>query len=386
MKKASLVLIYLILAIPCQARIITVDDDGPADFNNIQAAIDDANDGDTVIVVEGTYAGPGNRDIDFLGKAITVRSTDPNDSAVVAATVIDCQYSGRGFEFHSGEGPSSVLAGLTITNGSRFQGGGIVCGYSSPKITNCVISNNVAYTSGNILGDGAGVLCFYSSATISNCIITGNQATGSGGGVYWGKGSPVISNCTISGNSSARGGGIYCLDCNMPVSNCILWGNTASKGPQIYLFELLVCPTITIFYSDIQGGQGQIYIDGCGTVNWGSGNIDVDPLFADAGGGDYHLQSQAGRWDPNSQSWVMDANTSVAIDAGDPASPIGYEPFPNGGVINMGVYGGTAEASKSYFGTTPCETIVAGDINGDCKVNFADFRLMSLHWLEDNTP
>lgn len=49
-------------------------DDGPADFNNIQAAIDDSNDGDTIIVADGTYTGLNNREIDFKGKAITVRS------------------------------------------------------------------------------------------------------------------------------------------------------------------------------------------------------------------------------------------------------------------------------------------------------------------------
>ena len=63
--------------------------------------------------------------------------------------------------------------------------------------------------------------------------------------------------------------------------------------------------------------------------------------------GDYHLKSQAGRWDPNSQSWVIDNITSPCIDAGDPNSPVGDEPEPNGGVVNMGAYGGTAEASKS---------------------------------------
>jgi alpha-tubulin suppressor-like RCC1 family protein len=59
------------------------------------------------------------------------------------------------------------------------------------------------------------------------------------------------------------------------------------------------------------------------------------------------LKSQAGRWDPNSQTWVRDDVTSPCIDAGDPNSPIGYEPFPNGGIVNMGAYGGTTEASKS---------------------------------------
>ena len=95
------------------------------------------------------------------------------------------------------------------------------------------------------------------------------------------------------------------------------------------------------------------------------------------------MKSQGGCWDANSASWVKDDVTSPCIDAGDPHSPIGLEPFPNGGIINIGAYGGTAEASKSYFGEPICETIVAGDINGDCKVNFWDLALMAGHWLEE---
>ena len=67
----------------------------------------------------------------------------------------------------------------------------------------------------------------------------------------------------------------------------------------------------------------------------------------------------------------------------DEKSPIGNETFPNGGIINMGAYGGTAEASKSYFSQPICGTIVAGDINGDCTVNFKDFAIMALHWLRE---
>jgi hypothetical protein len=134
-------------------------------------------------------------------------------------------------------------------------------------------------------------------------------------------------------------------------------------------------------------------------LGWKAENIQADPYFAEPGywdpngtpedinddfwvDGDYHLKSQAGRWDPNSQSWVKDDVTSPCIDAGEPMSPIGHEPFPNGGIINMGAYGGTAEASKSYFGEPICEVIIAGDINGDCKVDFADFVLMARHWLQ----
>ena len=123
----------------------------------------------------------------------------------------------------------------------------------------------------------------------------------------------------------------------------------------------------------------------------GIGNIGDDPCFADANNDDYHLRSQAGRWtsassvepDPNEGRWTRDEVTSPCIDAGDPVSPVGLEPFPNGGRVNMGAFGGTIEASKSYFGEPVCETIVAGDINGDCIVNFNDFAIIALHWLRD---
>ena len=77
------------MAIGCSAATFTIKADGSGDYPTIQAAIDDANDFDTVIVLPGTYTGAGNRDIDFLGKAITVRSTNPLDPNVVAGTNID---------------------------------------------------------------------------------------------------------------------------------------------------------------------------------------------------------------------------------------------------------------------------------------------------------
>ncbi|MGB2808290.1 MAG: hypothetical protein WBC22_11140, partial [Sedimentisphaerales bacterium] len=91
-------------------RTIYVDNNGPADFNNIQAAIDDSNDGDTIIVADGVYTGTGNRDIDFNGKAITVRSENGPENCI-----IDCQWLDYGFRFHSGEDNDSVLDGFTIT-------------------------------------------------------------------------------------------------------------------------------------------------------------------------------------------------------------------------------------------------------------------------------
>jgi len=108
---------------------------------------------------------------------------------------------------------------------------------------------------------------------------------------------------------------------------------------------------VTVKYSDIEGGQNGISVSGShSTFTWGQGNINEDPQFADVSNGDYHLKSQAGRWDASSESWVLDNVISPCIDAGDPNSPVAFEPSPNGAVINLGTYGGTPEASKSPSG------------------------------------
>ena len=78
--------------------------------------------------------------------------------------------------------------------------------------------------------------------------------------------------------------------------------------------------------------------------------------------------------------------TSSCIDAGDQMSLLGQEPFPNGGCVNLGAYGGTTQASKSYFGGAPCGSAIPGDINGDCHVDWDDFDIMLLHWTGDDRP
>ncbi|MHC4498856.1 MAG: outer membrane protein assembly factor BamB family protein, partial [Planctomycetota bacterium] len=276
MRNLVSICVFLLLLAPCAARTITVDDDGPADFNNIQAAIDDANDGDTVIVKDGVYKGVGNRDIDFKNKAITVRSTDPNDPNVVAATIIDCEDAGRGFDFHSGEDSSSVLAGFTITNGFASYGGGIYCHGSSPKISNCIISGNSATYSGggaycvkgtirgctisrnNAFGykyyDGGGGL-YLVEGTVTSCTISENSASRSvGGGIcsVW-YGSATINDCNISGNSaSEHGGGLYMCD---RVINCIISGNRAGMdGGGLYMCKHVANCAVTGNTAILDGG------------------------------------------------------------------------------------------------------------------------------------
>ena len=147
MRERILVLTLLLLAVPCRAEIIIVDDDGPADFNNIQAAIDYSSHWDTIYVLPGIYyTGYENHGICFRGKAITVRSVAPEYPYIVAATIIDCDANAsnphRGFIFQSGEDANSVLAGFTITNGYAGGGGGIyTTSNTDPMITNCIITS-----------------------------------------------------------------------------------------------------------------------------------------------------------------------------------------------------------------------------------------------------
>ncbi|MGB2985023.1 MAG: hypothetical protein WBE26_03995 [Phycisphaerae bacterium] len=203
-----------------ELHTITVCWDGSADYATIQEGIDAADYGDEVVVCDGTYTGWGNKELDFGGKAITVRSENGPDTCI-----IDCEYWGRGFFFHSGETGASVVDGFTISNGWPWDedGGGIYCYNSTPTITNCTISGNSADMY------GGGIYCYDSSPTITNCTIVGNWSDDSGGGIYCYDSSPTITDCTISANTSGfHGGAINCSQDSSPtITNCTISGNSA---------------------------------------------------------------------------------------------------------------------------------------------------------------
>ena len=207
----------------------------PGDFPTIQAAIDGVWDGDTVIVANGTYTGPGNRDIDFKGKAITVRSENGPENCIIDCNGSEAE-SHRGFYFHNSEGADSALEGFTIINGygplmckeyGCFScGGAIYCHNSSPTINNCIICENVA---GYI---GGGMYNLNSSPTLTNCTFYGNSADWGGGMHNSFRSSPTLANCTFSGNSAGiYGGGMSNEDNSNPtLTNCAFNENTAGQG------------------------------------------------------------------------------------------------------------------------------------------------------------
>jgi hypothetical protein len=239
-KISTFILASLLLVIPCIADIIVVEDDGSGDYPTIQAAIDAASTWDIIEVQPGTYIGNGNRDIDFKGKAITLRSIDPNNPDIVAVTIIDCEGTEstphRGFHFYHDEDANSILAGLTITNGYTLDpGGAIRCIEASPTITHCDIIGN---TTGSLAYGGGGIYCWCSGSMITNCKFINNvakgecynEACGNGGGVCGSIASPhpTINNCVFIGNSAYRGGAIR--HGNGPINNCVIVNNKTPYG------------------------------------------------------------------------------------------------------------------------------------------------------------
>jgi hypothetical protein len=459
-----------------QGAVITVDDDGPANYNNIQDAINNSWHGDTIIVKQGTYT----QNIVFSGKAVTLQSSDPDNSTVVEATIISPPAGSYSVTFDFAEGSGSVITGFTIV------GRGIYCYGTSPIISknvirNCTnngingesnaaptISDNSIESSGihgihachgpivgnTITGNNGGIVScngliegntlWGNSNTIlgfggglNNCqgeiinnIIARNYAANKGGGVYacnggirsntilgnktvtdggglFSCGGNIINN-VIAGNSSYNGGGLH--SCIGTIANNTIVGNRAYSGGGMRACSGIVRNNIITFneatevggiYGACQNSFNNFWSNTGGNFGGGAApaatDIVTNPLFANNGywnsmgtpdqsddlwiHGEYHLQSQAGRWNPDTELWVKDSAHSNCIDAGDPTSDWTAELWPHGQHINIGAYGGTPQASMSLITTGK-----AADINNDGWVDYNDLMLLTDWWLSDQAP
>ena len=260
-----------LLAIAAGAATIYV----PDEYGTIQSAIDASSNGDTIIVRPGRYV---EHDIEFKGKAITVRS-----ELGAEVTSIDADWAGTVVRFQGGEGPDSVLDGFTITNGfASSEGGGILCDSAPTIINNVIIGNRTPY---NSTGKGGGIVCRNSSPTITNNTISANIAY-FGGGIKCDTSSPTITNNVISGNLAAYGGGIDADDSDLTVTDNTFTGNSVvDRGGAIYFSYCTSVVTNNVIIQNAADNGGGIYLYDCPSPSFITRNVIADNTAGYRAGG-----------------------------------------------------------------------------------------------------
>lgn len=362
----------------------------PRDYPNIQAAIDAAAPGQSVVVADGVWNGRGNANITFRGKAITVRS-----ASGPGACIIDALRSGSAFLFISGEGRDSILEAFTLRGASRsaiqcirsgptirrciiddnwngLYGGGILAeDGASPLVADCVLSNNLA-------GVGAGASIARASAAFERCVFFGNRTDlfGGGGIAATDSADVHIEACTFHHNDvsgfSGNGSGVLVSGATGLIVNSLFYRNTASFigggiSSVLSTTRIVNCTVSNNSAADFGGG---IYIDGNTTVEnsifwnnlgdeiyvaggspviryttvrggWGGeGNRSDDPRFVDEVNDDYRLAAASPAIDAGDNEAVpqgvevdLDGNPRFVDDPAAPDTGRGTPP-----IVDMGAY------------------------------------------------
>lgn len=361
----------------------------PADHPTIQSCIDAANDGDECIVAPGTY----HEAINFLGKAITVRSSSGMDATLIdgamgAIDTVHCWNHEQsdtvlsGFTIKGGRGMFNIESSPTVAD-CMFVNNTYAAIHnginSNPLITNCVFTRNYSIL-GVIYNES-------SSPIIRNCTFINNTIRGRVGTIYntstnlWGDSRPIITNCTFVGNSNVAGSGAAVYNwgglnvTSSPIiKNCVFWNNGTDP-----IIDFIYANT-TISYSNIEGG-------------WpGEGNIDVDPKFV------RNPMDSSDGWEDNLNSLEIDVGASgdfsdlrlkpgsPCIDAGNNeavpddittdldglprfVNDLAIEPDPGFGaqpVVDMGAYEYQADCNDNQI---PDDIDIATGQSDDCNEN-----------------
>jgi len=360
----------------------------PDEYSTIQSAIDVSNNGDTVLVSEGTYSPSINGELFPINMVSGIHLIGSDENL----TIIDAEQTDRVITMENCN--NNTISKLTLTGGlSDTYGGGIRLDYSDPILTHVTISNNIANWGGgmhscysdptltyvtisnnqasqgggmriiesdliltnvtisnNIGSEGGGMRIFDSNPILTYVNILNNTALYYGGGMWLDYSDPTLTYVTISNNTADYyGGGIRLSNSNPILTNVTIANNkTNNEGGGMYLNssspiiknsiiwdnipESLYISSGTPFitYSDIEGGWED------------EGNINDNPLFFDSENRDFTLES-----------------TSPCIDAGDPNSELD----PDGTIVDMGAY---------YYN----QELLLGDINEDLILNIQDIIIM----------
>jgi len=278
-----------------------------------------------------------------------------NGTATSEASLSDCIFDHN--EAYSGGAMRSDLYHTTFTRCTFLQN-------TATSDSGALATNNTILTYCTFIGNqapyaGAGTI----GGLFTDCLFSGNSASGEGGALLLGDGTQSeFINCTFSGNSAGSGGAVYNINGSPIFHNCVLWGNTVTNGSEISMFRqdvqgLPPC-TITLSYSDLQGGAPAVHDEGGGcTVALGPGMIDAPPNFIDSDGLDFIVGTaddnlrlgfgspciDAGDNDPVTLATDLDGNARLFDDTGTPDTGHGTAP-----IVDMGAYEVTEEFPVAF--------------------------------------
>ena len=233
----------------------------PGDYPTIQSAIEAANPGDEVLVAAGTYF----ESVNLLGKAVTLRGAAGADATILDGTGLDISV----ISCVTGEGPDTVISGLTITKGVagspvpgqpgfRF-GGGLFVKDASPTIESCRFIGNRA-------GFGGGAYLLRSESVVRDCLFHDNRANTDGGGAQFFDGSVVVEDCvfTLNKATQSHGGGAHFVVGTPTVIDCTFSNNTATVGGGFSFFtsgSAMVATGLTVSSNIANGNGGGIWLN-----------------------------------------------------------------------------------------------------------------------------
>lgn len=377
-----------LIVIPVGATTFHIEPDGSGDFVTIQDAIAAANSGDTIELANGTFTGPGNRAIDFLGKNVTVES----EAQSPVNCIINCENAARAFHLHSGEGRGATIRWVTIRNGRDIPGGAIFCSGASPTIMECRLAGNSSED-----GNGGAIACFDSDAAIHNNSISGNVGGWAGGAIFCRttSGQPrtvVITENFFFGNQVDSYGGAIACDNVYPVirGNRFEQNTTFDWGGGLSLEDCFGTIEENVFLRNTANYGGAVY---CLDSNMQfSKNTMAENHGDEAGGGIYFSNSNS----------LLDFNTlhgnSTDLWGGGIACTDGSSPNIDHTIIDRSSGGGEAvycsggsnptltccdlfaNAGGDWVGCIASQAGINGNFSADplyCDTNTDDFTLHS---------